>query len=155
MPDWNRVAPGLYIGSRAPTGDIVRRHGFDVLVLCAEEHQPPDHKFPGVEVFRCPFGDVRGPMDPRTAKMIYLTADRAARRLLAGKRVLVTCQAGLNRSGLVTALTLHVSTGRDPMDCVRQVRRSREVGGVKALFNEDFVRILRRYSENNSASAPR
>jgi protein-tyrosine phosphatase len=59
-------------------------------------------------------------------------------RWQAGDRVLVRCQAGLNRSGLVTALIL-MRTGLDAESAIRLIRKNR---ADIALFNEDYVKWL-------------
>ena len=51
-----------------------------------------------------------------------------------GDRVLVRCQAGLNRSGLVTALIM-IKDGLTPQEAINYIRESR---GPDALFNENF-----------------
>jgi protein-tyrosine phosphatase len=51
-----------------------------------------------------------------------------------GDRVLVRCQAGLNRSGLVLALIL-IKDGLTPQDAIARIRDNR---GDDALFNRDF-----------------
>ena len=51
-----------------------------------------------------------------------------------GDRVLVRCQAGLNRSGLVTALMM-IKDGLTPIEAINCIRDSR---GPDALFNENF-----------------
>jgi protein-tyrosine phosphatase len=51
-----------------------------------------------------------------------------------GDRVLVRCQAGLNRSGLVLALIL-IRDGLEPAEAINRIRESR---GPDALFNENF-----------------
>jgi protein-tyrosine phosphatase len=55
-----------------------------------------------------------------------------------GDRVLVRCQAGLNRSGLVTALIL-IKNGMSPEDAIRTIRKNR---ADIALFNEHYVNWL-------------
>ena len=59
-------------------------------------------------------------------------------RWMAGDRVLVRCQAGLNRSGLVTALIL-MSTGLDAETAIREIRKNR---ADIALFNNEYVTWL-------------
>ena len=54
-------------------------------------------------------------------------------RWLSGDRVLVRCQAGLNRSGLVTALIM-MSTGLDAETAIEQIRKNR---ADIALFNNN------------------
>jgi protein-tyrosine phosphatase len=51
-----------------------------------------------------------------------------------GDRVLVRCQAGLNRSGLVTALIL-IKDGLSPERAIALIREGR---GEDALFNNNF-----------------
>jgi protein-tyrosine phosphatase len=51
-----------------------------------------------------------------------------------GDRVLIRCQAGLNRSGLVTALIL-IKDGLSPERAIALIRESR---GEDALFNNNF-----------------
>jgi protein-tyrosine phosphatase len=55
-----------------------------------------------------------------------------------GKRVLIRCQAGLNRSGLVTALVLMRAgfTAQDAIDRIRNVR------DPQCLYNKAFVKFL-------------
>ena len=59
-------------------------------------------------------------------------------RWKCGDRVLVRCQAGLNRSGLVTALLL-IRDGLTASEAIALIRNQR---GEDALFNEDFSRWL-------------
>jgi len=59
-------------------------------------------------------------------------------RWLSGDRVLVRCQAGLNRSGLVTALIL-MSTGLDAGTAIEEIRKKR---AEVALFNNEYVTWL-------------
>ena len=55
-------------------------------------------------------------------------------RWKAGDRVLIRCQAGLNRSGLVMALML-IKDGHAPATAISMIRSGR---GEDALFNYDF-----------------
>lgn len=56
----------------------------------------------------------------------------------AGKRVLIRCQAGLNRSGLVMALVL-IRDGHTPAEAIDLIRAGR---GTAALCNYTFERWL-------------
>ena len=56
-------------------------------------------------------------------------------RWKAGDRVLIRCQAGLNRSGLVTALVL-IKEGHDPAMAIELLRTKRD---RDALCNLDFA----------------
>ena len=55
-----------------------------------------------------------------------------------GDRVLVRCQAGLNRSGLVLALIL-IKGGKTPQEAITCIRAAR---GPDALFNNNFFSWL-------------
>jgi protein-tyrosine phosphatase len=59
-------------------------------------------------------------------------------RWKAGDRVLVRCQAGLNRSGLVTALIL-IKDGCSAEQAISLIRENR---GEDALFNNNFYSWL-------------
>ena len=72
------------------------------------------------------------------------------RRWRAGDRVLVRCQAGLNRSGLVTALILM----RHGMDAESAIQLIREHRAELALFNREYVRWLLTEGEEFLLSAP-
>lgn len=69
--------------------------------------------------------------------VLHETADLVVDRLNAGK-VLVHCQAGLNRSGLVAALAL-IKMGRSPRQAIDLLREKR---GPVVLCNRTFVRWL-------------
>ena len=59
-------------------------------------------------------------------------------RWKSGDRVLIRCQAGLNRSGLVTALIL-IRAGLAANKAIALIRKQR---GEDALFNEEFCEWL-------------
>jgi protein-tyrosine phosphatase len=105
------------------------------------EYQPAAEKFPGVEVLHAPLDD-----DPtrqmREDEIAIATraAGRVARRLRAGRRVLVTCAMGLNRSALVAALAMHDVFGMSADEIVARLRRAR---GSWALSNPNFERLVR------------
>jgi Dual specificity phosphatase, catalytic domain len=69
---------------------------------------------------------------------LYFAVREAHADWKAGKRVLVRCQAGLNRSGLVMALVL-IREGYTPEQAVELIRQNR---GDIALCNDTFVRWL-------------
>jgi protein-tyrosine phosphatase len=79
-----------------------------------------------------------GPMpEPGVVRSI---ASFTARLLAEGNKVLVHCQAGHNRSGLICARTL-IEQGADPEEAIARVRAKR--GDGHALENENFVQWLR------------
>jgi len=140
--DATRIAPRLYQGSRPPKGHVVRRARFDVLALCAEEIQPPDDDFPGVAVVRALLDDAElSSIEAESAKKAAL---RVAQAVAAGARVLVTCQAGRNRSGLVVGLALHQLTGWPGLKVVQHIRSLRMTPSGPALTNRSFAAALQR-----------
>lgn len=137
--DASRITKRLYQGGEPPTGPFVAHSGFDVLVLCAEECQPPALNFPGVTVLHCPLDDVARRLTNDEVRRIRHTGRGIARHLIDGKRVLVTCAMGINRSGLVVASALLHATPLSPADAIRAIRLGR---GSFALANKGFVRAI-------------
>lgn len=138
VPEANAVAPGLYVGSKPAPG---RYDGVDTIVLAAVEYQPPAQMFPGTEVIHAPIDDAPGrAMTEEEIATATKAADRVARRLRAGRRVLSTCQMGLNRSSLVAAIAMHDVYGMTAEEIIDRLRRAR---GSWALSNPNFEKLLR------------
>lgn len=142
--DADCVADRLYGGGRLYQGSAIDAGTWTVLdttfsmvVLCAEELQDAPLQL-RLQIVRAGFRDTPWPSRDDLA-----AAARAARtvvgELTRGGRVLVTCAAGLNRSGLVTGLALGHAIGSGE-DAVRLIRRAR---GNAALGNPTFYRIVR------------
>jgi len=138
--DANEIAPGLYQGSRPwQTGSFLRERGFSCVVLCAEEFQPERTFYTGIDVLHAPNDDNPARRPTRSELQIALAASKqVALRVMDGKNVLVTCMAGLNRSGLVCAFTLHHLYGWSGEECVARVQERR----ADALFNRGFVQAI-------------
>ncbi len=134
----SEIAPGLFVGSKPSPG----RHAcVDAIVLAAMEYQPPAELFPGAEVIHAPLDDAPGrPMRADEIALATKAAGRVARRLRAGRRVLVTCQMGLNRSALVAALAMHDVYGMGADEIIARLRRAR---GTWSLSNPNFEQLLR------------
>lgn len=136
--DATRILPRLYQGSIPPTGATLRRAGFGALVLAAEEHQPSARHFPGLYVLHAPLDDHEYPLTGQEWTQIATAAEFAAVGVRKGMRVLVTCQAGLNRSGIITAMAVMMLTGCSGDQAVRLVQSRRE----DALCNSSFAAQL-------------
>lgn len=137
----SRVAQNLWVGAAPPPGDYSSK--LDVIVLVASDYQPRAEAFPKVSVRHHPFDDTATPV-----KRDVVAAARAAREvatdLKAGKRVLVTCRMGRNRSGFVAALALRL-LGVPAKEALRVVRsRRKDAMGVRAISNPEFQRLLLR-----------
>lgn len=135
--DASEVSPGLYVGSKPPPG----RHAFDVIVLAAEEYQPHATRFPGSQVIHVPFDDApwRRMRSEEIAGAVR-AGEAVARHLRAGRRVLVSCALGLNRSALVAAIAMHDVYGMGADEIIARIRRAR---GEWALSNPNFEKLLR------------
>lgn len=140
--DANRIAKGLYQGSFPAPGSSVQRAGFNAVVFCADELQPDPARYPGVRVLLCPLDDSGRPMLADEWSRAVQMGVRVAHLLDRGARVLVTCAAGRNRSGLVTALALYFGYGHAPDKLAGIVRRARRAPSGPALTNDYFVAAL-------------
>ena len=118
-------------GARPPVGV---RLPFDVIVLAAWEYQP---KMPGYEVMHVPLDDeFELPVTTEDHMRIQAAARAVARRVRAGRRVLVTCHQGRNRSGVIAGLAL-VELGMPRNQVVRRIRTLRN-----GLTNPHFYAMV-------------
>jgi protein-tyrosine phosphatase len=130
----SKLGDYLYQGSLPPEGLGVRNLGFDALVLCARQYQ--DGRYEGIMVLKCPMDDAT--LTEVEWNRAVDAAVRVSNLVRQHKKVLVTCRMGINRSGLVSALTVHLLTGWNGRECVRYVQLCRP----GALSNGSFVRAL-------------
>ncbi|MBQ0995862.1 dual specificity protein phosphatase family protein [Streptomyces sp. RK62] len=138
---WSEIVPGLWMGGhqfRGRTGQLefaVVRDEFDLVqsLLRLPGHGPD----PGVEHHVWPIPD--GPLDGTQLTGVIRLADAVSEALDAGRRVLVRCYHGYNRSGLVVAHAL-IRRSHSPDQAIRLIRSRRSPW---ALHNELFVDYLR------------
>ena len=139
---FNEILPGLFMGGTADDDTVdfaVDAPGltycapFDAVVTLYAWANPFSW---GVEELRYGFGD--GDMNFVDVDRIVRLATWALERWSEGDRVLIRCQAGLNRSGLITALTL-ILAGHEPEEAIALIRSKRS---RYALFNQSFVNWL-------------
>ena len=135
--DATRITQDLWMGSKPEVGRAVAESGFDLLVLCAEEYQPPTWQYPGVDVIHAPFDDNDSGPTSNEKKIANRAAKQVARALRNHRKVLVTCYAGRNRSGFVSGLAL-VTEGYGPVRAIRLIQSRRE----KSLTNQSFVDLI-------------
>jgi hypothetical protein len=150
-PLQSKILEGLYQGGtddeltvfrgnkRLATLNDVRP--FDsVVTLCA-------HSLPMgwlVKEFRYAFND--GPLDPITIPEIEAVANWAYAQWKSGDRVLIRCQAGMNRSSLVTALIL-MHDGKSADQAIELIRERRS---PDILSNSHFIEYLKGREFRNS-----
>ncbi|MFV8188107.1 protein-tyrosine phosphatase family protein [Streptomyces sp. AF1B] len=138
---WSEIVPGLWMGGhqfRGGAGDLqlaVVRDEFDLVqtLLRVPGHGPD----PGVEHHVWPIPD--GPLDGTQLAGVMRLARAAGEALDEGRKVLVRCYHGYNRSGLVVAHAL-VRRGHSAEQAIRLIRSRRSPW---ALHNELFVDYLR------------
>ena len=115
-------------GSRPPT-DV--RLPFEVIVLAAHEYQP---RMRGYQLIRIPLRDAK-PSHADRARIVEVALD-VAERVRRGDRVLVTCNQGRNRSGVIAGIAM-VELGVDPNKAAAQIRHLRN-----GLTNPYFHRMV-------------
>ncbi|MFI6152515.1 protein phosphatase [Kitasatospora sp. NPDC051170] len=137
---WSPITPGLWMGGHyctPPGGElepVVVGREFDLVVslFTLPGHGPA----PGVEhVVREVPDDV---LSPGQLRAVAEAAELTAQALRDGRRTLVRCHSGYNRSGLVAAQAL-MALGSDAGEAVRLVRERRSPW---ALNNPVFVEYL-------------
>ena len=118
---------------------------FDTVVFCAEEFQPSFKALPRTKkaIYMPMDDDPDKPVPANDAKNVKAVSAMLAKEVLAGRRVLITCAMGANRSGLVTGMTLR-SLGHQGPDAVSLIRQRRILLGLreKALFNPVFAAFV-------------
>jgi hypothetical protein len=159
LPLWNEIAPNLFqggthdhdiIGDRTYAKPFTRQEAFitseqfDTVVTLYQYANPA-----GWFVREMRYCVYDAGIDRIDIDELFATVEFAYSEWKRGKRVLIRCQAGLNRSSLVTALVLMEDgmSARDAIDLIR-AKRSKD-----CLFNEDFERWLLQFDEVNAATA--
>ena len=135
---YSMIAPNLFQGGTddldvihlAQTNNRPRTDlPFDAIVTMYAWARPADWK---VQEFR--YGVPDASITDIDLDRLRQAVDFGYDRWKQGDRVLVRCQAGLNRSGLVLSLIL-IKDGLKPAEAIARIRDNR---GEDALFNRDF-----------------
>jgi hypothetical protein len=138
---WSEILPGLWQGG-TDDSDVVRygngktgvtAKDFDFVATLYASANPVDWF-----VHEMRFGFYDHDMNDFQVEALYDIVRITHRQWKSGNRVLVRCQAGLNRSGLVMALVL-IRDGYSPADAIQLIRTQR---GNAALCNSTFERWL-------------
>ena len=139
---YSEIAPNLFMGGTADE-DVIHQAApynkartdlpFDAIITMYAWANPADWK---VQEFR--YGIYDSDISQIDLDRLKQAVEFGYNRWLSGDRILVRCQAGLNRSGLVTALIM-MSTGLDAETAIEQIRKNR---AEIALFNTHYVEWL-------------
>ena len=124
---YNEVIPRLaQASSRVSPWELLGGHGFDVSFDVGGWDQ--SGQMAGLDYTFYLIDDVPWIEDPDA---VHELGRRVADEVLAGRRVVVNCAAGLNRSGLIVGRAL-IHMGYRPREAVQLIRAAR---GRHALFN--------------------
>ena len=141
MLDAHRIDWKLWVGS-SPFEEPVAPEltSFAGVFLCAEELQGLDLP---VQTYGVPMDDAERPPNHAELQLAMGAAELAHRMTKVGKRVLITCAQGVNRSAFVTALVL-MRRGHGAGEAIRMIRHNRKPPcGMEPLSNRYFVSTLR------------
>jgi len=142
---WNEVLPGLFLGGTASEDDLatvlpgqsfgmpepsITKDNFDTVVTLYAWARPVDWFVKEIRL-----GILDGTMSDFNLEDIRSVVVSAHGDWKAGKRVLIRCQAGINRSSLVMALLLI----RDGMSAKAAIDVMRSKRGAAVLANSHFV----------------
>lgn len=134
---WSEILPGLWQGGTADDDTLGYSYGrkgigpgdFDFVATMYASANPVDWFVREIR-----FGFYDHDMSDFDPADLYDLVAVTHREWKAGKRVLVRCQAGLNRSGLVMTLVL-IREGYEPAEAIHLIRTHR---GQAALCNRTF-----------------
>lgn len=131
----NNLAQGSFPGTAKTAFD-----NFDVIVLCAEEHQPKWKVPNGKYLFKMPLDDDCYQQVPlEVGRIVCEVAHAAGSYHVAGMRVLTSCHQGRNRSGITTALILMMFYGMDAKRAIDLIRSQRNDDCIGNPMFEQFL----------------
>jgi hypothetical protein len=146
QPLWSEILPGLWqggtddwdvmdvhVGGWKKRPARITRSDFDTVVTLYGVAKPVDW-----HVRELRFGMWDSNLSDVDFADIFDIVEMAHNDWLKGKKVLIRCQAGWNRSGLITALVL-IREGYSAAEAIRLIRKQRS---EFALCNPDFVEWL-------------
>ncbi len=135
----SRVYENLFIGGAPPGGDFLSQNKIDCVILTANDHQDASI-YKDIEVILAGGWDSdHWPIPEEHLSKWKQAADIVVDRLRNGKKVLVTCMMGQNRSGLVTAMAMQKLLGKEhSAEIVKHIQTYRK----NALNNKHYVRYL-------------
>jgi hypothetical protein len=141
-PAFTKITRGLYMGSKRVLEESnlhTKRPLFSIYVSTAREVRPPRSLQGSFETVWIKMDDVtwRFRQDPETVAGLVRTTNAIAQCVKAGRRVVIFCNMGMNRSGLITALTL-LNLGWPLDKALTAIRRRHQC----ALSNSSFIRAL-------------
>jgi len=152
FPLWSEILPNLWVGgtddddtiedsANIHTSRNITKDEFDAVVTLYAWANPVDWM---VEELR--FGFYDSGIAHIDMKALHRAASYAVDQVQNGNKVLIRCQAGLNRSGLTAALAL-IKMGYKPEDAINLLREKRSKYVLCNGEFEEFVRTLDKTDE--------
>lgn len=150
--EWDEIIPGLYMGGHdyrvglshfttSLKGISLFDHVVSLYVTPWIKQTVPPAGI-GHTVFEIPDGRIENSWEPRLHEVARMVADMVQNQ---GKTVLVRCQAGYNRSGLVVALAL-MNIDWSAAGAIALIRDKRSPW---ALHNREFVGYLHELEQDS------
>lgn len=143
---WDEVKPGLWLGGTHDEHDLrlQARYGSDLPAISPEEFQTVVTMYAWAMpadwfVKELRYGIYDGDMSDFDTADLHELVSTAHRDWKAGKKVLIRCQAGINRSGLIMALVL-IRDGMNPEAAIELMREKR---ARSVLRNNTFENWLK------------
>lgn len=147
FPLWSEILPGLWLGgtddddtiedaSNIHVSRAITKEDFDTVVTLYAWANPVDWF---VQELRYGFYDAGLANNNVDYASLNDAAEYAYKAWKSGKRVLIRCQAGINRSSLVMGLVLM----RDGYPAAAAISLMRSKRSNAVLLNEDFVEYLK------------
>jgi hypothetical protein len=141
---WDEIKPGLWLGGTHDEHDMrlvgnrnelpaIGPDEFDTVITMYAWAQPADWFVKEIR-----FGIYDGDMSDFETSALHDIVKIAHKDWRAGKKVLIRCQAGINRSGLVMALVLI----RDGMSAAKAIQLMRDKRARSVLRNDIFEKWL-------------
>lgn len=149
--DWNWIIPNRVAQGGYPGPDARVFGSFDTVVFSAEEAQPRFRLPSGKLALYAPLDDdIYRPLPRAVGAELHPLAVNLATQARGGRKVLITCMQGKNRSGLITALTLlKLYPTWTPEQAIAIIRRNRKLpDGSQALGNTMFEMYIRAHGKN-------
>jgi protein-tyrosine phosphatase len=151
FPLWSHILPNLWLGGTDDHDTIenpqdeyaerfITKKDFDFVVTLYAWAQPVDWF---VREIRYGFYDSKIEDFKDGFDVLYDIASQAHTAWKSGSRVLIRCQAGINRSGLIMAIVL-MKEGYSAADAIALMREKRS---EYVLMNEEFEDLLLKLDE--------
>lgn len=151
FPLWSEIVPNLWVGGTDDDDTIedavnlhtnrkITKDDFDAVVTLYAWAQPVDWL---VEELR--FGFYDSGISHIDMESLHRAASFAVDQVRDDRKVLIRCQAGLNRSGLTAALAL-IQMGYKPEEAISLLREKRS---KYVLINKEFEEFLLALGESD------